>query len=615
MCFRTFFDSFSHYPFLLSTLAYFCHSTASPSSTSFVTDLLSFSFGNPSAPTFVQSLPPIFIVKAFSHSTYSGDSKSNPHSSNSLTFNRTIVAMDKSTDPQNYKLNKLRASDHIRFLNYNESINQEIATVGATQYVHKDAMGATTYRPPNLQALTEASLTADSRYFRYSNLQMNLLEAQSAYDIHADVNSFNVRQQILNQLAALRYDPAVEDNRQKFFDQKVTKCRKELTEATTAVAHVFRYLFSTVDSYLSSKLQTFSSRTDPAHPPHINLIDALSFLRQEMKGNVVANREAVLSQLDKLRVANSLEELRFVVDVFMSVTTTVASSIQLYGGNGMLTNSQIHYKLLSKMDPNAPSLCMVRSRLTDQPPETTTLSQLRDLIKPEMDRVVDPMRSIGRSNVLSTSRGSVFQAYAQDPNSASIPSMASSIEAYNSDLTPVFDPQSLVDKAVEQALGAQARRPRFGANEGTDPSEWQSNFGGDMRRTASGSSTNSSTQPRLKSVCTQFLYGVCSRPPGECKYDHPARLAGSLSEGNGATANASIRRGPPPRAPPRPTSPSTSRPNSPLRGALKNTLGKRPGSPAAPSSRKIQFGQAYTTTYEEEQEENEEQQEDELYRK
>ena len=62
-----------------------------------------------------------------------------------------------------------------------------------------------------------------------------------------------------------------------------------------------------------------------------------------MMGNVVANREAVLSQLDKLRMASNLDELRFVVDVFVSVTTTVTSSIQLYGGGGMLTNSQIHY--------------------------------------------------------------------------------------------------------------------------------------------------------------------------------------------------------------------------------------------------------------------------------
>ena len=96
------------------------------------------------------------------------------------------------------------------------------------------------------------------------------------------------------------------------------------------------------------------------------------------------------------------------------------------------------------MDPNAPSLCLVRSRLTDRPPETTTLTELRDLIKPEMDRVADPMRSIGRSNVLSTSQGSAYQAYAQDPNSAAMSSMASSIDAYNSDLAPAFDPQSLV---------------------------------------------------------------------------------------------------------------------------------------------------------------------------
>ena len=79
---------------------------------------------------------------------------------------------------------------------------------------------------------------------------------------------------------------------------------------------------------------------------------------------------------------------------------------------------------------------------------------------------------------------------------------------------------------------------------------------------------------------------------------------------------APIRSGPPnSRSPSRPTSPSTTRTNSPRKGALKSALGKRPGSPAAPSSRKIQFGKVYTATYEEEQKEYEEQQEEELYRR
>ena len=72
-----------------------------------------------------------------------------------------------------------------------------------------------------------------------------------------------------------------------------------------------------------------------------------------MRGNPVANREALAGQLDKIRPASSLEELRFVVDVFVSVITTIATSIRLYGGNGMLSNSQVHFKLLSKINPDA----------------------------------------------------------------------------------------------------------------------------------------------------------------------------------------------------------------------------------------------------------------------
>ena len=109
--------------------------------------------------------------------------------------------MDKSTDPQNYKLNRLKAVDHIGFFNYNESINQEIATVGATQYVQVNAVGVATYRQPDLRMLTDASQAADSRFFQHSTLQMSLSEAQAAYDRNANVHTFNGRQTIIDDLA------------------------------------------------------------------------------------------------------------------------------------------------------------------------------------------------------------------------------------------------------------------------------------------------------------------------------------------------------------------------------------------------------------------------------
>ena len=349
--------------------------------------------------------------------------------------------MEKSGyDSTNYRIHKLNSSDHIRYLNFSDTVQQEIATAGATIYLMTDANGQCTYQAPNVPMITQACQAADERYFQFTNLQMELMNAQRDYDLAPSAATHQQRETIANQLTTLRYNPVVEDPRQKFFEQKLTKARKESTEVTAAVTHVFRYLFSTLDSFLCSKIQVFASRTDVMHPPHVNLVEALQFLRQEMKGNPVANREACLAQIDKLRVANTLEELRFVLDVFVSVTTTVASSIRLYGGNGMLSNSQVHYKLLSKLDPNSPSLTFVRMQLTNQPPDTTSLVQLRDLIKPELDRVVDPLRSLGRSNVLTNSRNSTYLSFS-DPNSSSISNLSSSVEAFNSCQPVAFDPQ------------------------------------------------------------------------------------------------------------------------------------------------------------------------------
>ena len=152
---------------------------------------------------------------------------------------------------------------------------------------------------------------------------------------------------------------------------------------------------------------------------------------------------------------------------------------------------------------------------------------------------------------------------------------------------------------------------------GGDSMGWQSNFSGDVRR--SGDTTPASSTPRPKTVCTNFLYGQCSRSAQECRFDHPTGLANVLVNQGGAVANVSSgrsndRTSSRPHSS-RPTSPSSSRPNSPLKGALKSALGKRPGSPAAPSSSKIRFGNAYTATYEEEQEKYEEQQDEGLYRR
>ena len=492
-------------------------------------------------------------------------------------------------DSTNYRTHKLSSSDHIRYLNYSGTVQQEIATAGATVYLLTDAGGNCTYQAPNLQMITEACHAADERYFQYTNLQMQLLNAQQAFDLAPSFATHQQRDAIVNQLGVLRYNPAIEDPRQKFFEQKLAKSRKESTEVTVAVTHVFRYLFATLDSFLCNKLQMFASRTDAMHPPHVNLAEALQFLQQEMKGNPVANREACLSQIDKLRVATSLEELRFVLDVFVSVTTTVATSIRLYGGNGMLSNSQVHYKLLSKLDPNSPALTFVRMQLTNQPPDTTTLIQLRDLIKPELDRVVDPLRSLGRSNVLSNSRNSSYLSFV-DPNSSSISNLSSSVEDYNSCQPITFDPQAMVSQAVDEALQAAARshaplsRPRpDGAS-------------GSQLRNSSFSTTSSasaSSDSRPKNVCTNFLKGICDKSADECRFLHPAHLEGSLApgaEGRVPRPSTNAKTG---RPFPRPPSPK----KGPYKSTPKGAFRKPAGSPVA--SRKIQF-KAHVAAYEEE---------------
>ena len=287
------------------------------------------------------------------------------------------------------------------------------------------------------------------------------------------------------------------------------------------------------------------------------------------------------------------------LDVFVSVTATVASSIRLYGGNGMLSNSQIHYKLLSKLDPNSPSLTFVRMQLTTQPPDTTTLAQLRDLIKPELDRVVDPLRSLGRSNVLSNSRSSSYLSFVE-PNSSSISNLSSSVEAFNSCQPTVFDPQVMVSQAVDEAI-LSVRSSLTSQDYGA-------------RRNSSFSSSTSE-QPRPKNVCTSYLYGTCERTT-DCRFDHPASLEGSLgsrAEGRLPKAAVNLAAGRPLAS--RPS--SFSRPQSPRKGPYKSTpkgaFRKPPGSPAA--TRKIRFDKAFVTMYEEDeeqiQEEEDEQQDDE----
>ena len=438
-----------------------------------------------------------------------------------------------SYDPTNFRDNRLTNSEHIRFLNYYDTIQQEIATHGASQYVGVDPAGKLLHYSLDLQILSEQSRLANDRYLRYTTLQMDLPIANATYDQMSTVANWNHCQTIMNELKELRYEaPFMEDQRREFLGQQLIKAKKETAHMTSAIAQVFQYLFATVDSFLSNKIQAFSSRTGPAHPPYVNLIDALAFLCAEMKGNTLANREACAAQLDKVNPASTLEEFRFVLDVFVSVIATIASSIRLYGGSGMLSNSQVHYKLLSKINPDAPCLTFVRIQLSAQPAETTSLSDMRNLIKPELDRVIDPLRAVDRSTNKSTSRWGAVHHLLSDPNATSITNIAVSVSAYNQDqpsAVPVT--QGMVNRAVEQAvslaLNSLENRPTAGRKQEV-VAAWQSSLGENGLRRQMSTSSGSSNPVRHKTVCTEYLWANCYRTNGPCKFEHPPHLYGSM---------------------------------------------------------------------------------------
>ena len=487
-------------------------------------------------------------------------------------------------DPSDYKVNKLKSSDQIRFLLYNEAVLQEVATHGGNQYIKVDNMGVVIYSPPNLELLSTMSAAADERYYQNSNLQMELAKSRREHQQFNNANSYQRLQQAVNAAYDFGYD-AGENDRQRFLESKLTKGRKETTEMITAVAHVFKFILNTTDNFLAEKVRGFSSRSATA--ANVNLVEALQFLKEEMKGNPVANREACLAQIDKLRIATSLSELRFVVDVFVAVTTSVATSIRLYGGNGMLTNSQIHFKLLERMSPDSPSLTLVRMKVSALDPDLTSLARIRAEIKVDLDRAVDPLATVARSGVLSTSRGAALHVF-QEPSATCLTNLSASVAGYNMAAVSSFDPAAFMAETIQKAT-SQATENTIallrGANAEAAGNDLKSYYGGGSNGLRGG---GGGPRPDRTNICTAFLYGDCERG-SICRFQHPARLAGTMKDTNvAATASAPTplksafkdgvgRIGVP------------SRPGSPT----KSTGMKRPGSPAPQGPRKIQFGKAY----------------------
>lgn len=276
-----------------------------------------------------------------------------------------------------------------------------------------------------------------------------------------------------------------------FLTKKVSELRRAKETMDSAVAAVFKAITDTTDDYLRNKVVDFQSRV--YLDSNKNLIDALNFLKRELQGNVTENREAMTSCLTSLRTAKTLGDMRFVVDMFGAVKNLLDQNIAEYGGYGGLSNSQYHYKLVSKIDRDSVQLNHIRTLIQDMNPETATIESIRSRIKPELDGAIDPLTSLGRSSI-GQARASTY--FAADANN--IVNIATAIEQYNSDVLPTTNPPV----AYATALAAQQ-----GSN---GQSNNQRNF-----------IKNEKKHVYHRTVCTRFLYGDCPFEPIECKFDHP----------------------------------------------------------------------------------------------
>ena len=496
--------------------------------------------------------------------------------------------------PTDFRASKLRYSDYMRFPDYYLFIQQEISTSGASQFVAVDRDGRSIYRPPRIIDLQRRVDEQDGRYLNNSNATLGVAAAREEYANNANQWTWQALQQAQEAQRNIRYDAVVEDPRGRFMRDQLTAGLKEMSKMTVACTQVFKAIHATIDTHLSSKVQLIQSRSGNA--PSINLLDAMAMLATEMEGNKTANREACLEQINKLRVAHTLPDLRLVLDVMQTCKNTVDASIRLYGGNGQLSDSQYHYKLLSKVDPKAPELTFIRMQLSNKE-VTTPLEELRMLIKPELDRAVDPMRSLSRSSVSSTSRSGYHAQHVHVANLAGV------VEDYNAST------QKMEREEGRQEEGEGDRRDsdRWGRpSQGgyPQPQQYEANYGGQ----AGGPRQQASEGHRIPAVCSSWLHNKCDRGTS-CRFEHPPHLAGAMLPnapqrrmGGGLSAQASAG---PPRASP-----------SPGAKAADSSVGKkRPiGSPAPQKGAKIRVGKAYEASYTyDEGEEGEQQQQGDEY--
>ena len=412
----------------------------------------------------------------------------------------------------------------------------------------------------------------NERYTTHMDLQMQqataltFYNAQHAYNQAVGADAQNVVnwhevQEVQQKMATLAYNPAFEDNRQRFLADSLQRASKDLLCMQKAVGAVFEWILSTVESSLGTRVIELQARNGAGYNPHTNLADAIAMLTKEMAGNPAGSRETCWEMMAGIKPATTVVGFRFVLDTMCSIWTVISSSIALHGGNGLPTPSQMHHKLMTKMDKNAAQLTYLRFRLQNIAATTPILS-IRDQLKEDLDRE----GSDGRQLTRTMSGGSIRQTMYATPNAANAASLEAMIEHYNLDATGQRG-------EADQGGGYQAWLAHGGGGKHPGGTPMQGNYG---RPNGGGSSTNRGGTEGRKAVCTNYLYDGCTRP--DCKFGHPPlkelkNLIKMSQEGGAPISSA----------------PQAQRKPSPLKGGIL----KRPSTPIRlPPSKKLSYANA-----------------------
>ena len=325
---------------------------------------------------------------------------------------------------QDYKKEPLKATDFLRYPNYHQALQQKIASTGASSYLEVDAAQRPLYVSANLAALSIQSNEQNTRYNTHMELQMEEAMALATYNNWFNQNQMagNNAQNLANwqgvvdvqqKMQVLGYNAGLEDQRQRYLSDGLQRASKDLQQMQKAVGTVFEWILATVDATLGNRVIALQARTGPGFSPNSNLIASISMLTREMAGNTHGSREALWEMINRIRPATTVAGFRFLLDAICSVWTVITSSIALHGGNGLLTNSQIHHKLLSKMASNSAELVWIRYRVNHLP-DTTPILEIRDQLKVDLDRETQVDSTSGQQS------SGARQAHYAVPNAANV---------------------------------------------------------------------------------------------------------------------------------------------------------------------------------------------------